>query len=332
MRCLALGIALLAGCAELSLSDGTSISVGKPSSGYLLGGVRLADRGDGFVTREIWRTRNNRFGTDELIDLVTAVAHRMATEVRDVKLVVADLSGRGGGERAAFHRSHQTGRDVDLLYYMRDAAGQPFEPDAMHVFDATARAVGGSGITIDVPRTWALVKELITAPEAPVQWIFMYEPIAQQLLAHAQQLGEPEALRARARLTLKQPGDSARHDDHMHVRVYCSPADQRYGCVDLGPMELLAERAAEPSPVTVLVAALSRRPSTAEPAGAAVAGSQPAVLASPAGDASGGAAVSAAVGATVGGSGNLEAGTIVVQQRLGRLLRIRGGWMSRGWR
>jgi penicillin-insensitive murein DD-endopeptidase len=282
MRWLALGIALLAGCAELGLSDGTSISVGKPSNGYLLAGVRLPDRGEGFVTREVWRARNNRFGTDELIDLVTAVARRMHAQVPGVKLVVADLSGRGGGERAAFHRSHQTGRDADLLYYMRDAAGQPFEPDAMHVFDAAARAVDGTGITIDVPRTWALVKELITAPEAPVQWIFMYEPIAQRLLAHAQQLGEPEALLARARATLRQPGDSARHDDHLHVRVYCSIADQRYGCVDIGPMELLAERAAEPSPMAVLVAALSRSPIAAEPARAPVPGGGPAALGSPA--------------------------------------------------
>ena len=254
MRWLALGIALLAGCAELSLSDGTSISVGRASNGYLLAGARLPDHGDGFVTREVWRARNNRFGTDELIDLVTAVAHRMRAQVPGVKLVVADLSARGGGERVAFHRSHQTGRDVDLLYYMRDAAGQPFEPDAMHVFDGAARAVDGTGLTIDVPRTWALVKELITAPEAPVQWIFMYEPIAQQLLAHAQKIGEPDAVLARARATLKQPGDSARHDDHLHVRVYCAPADVRYGCVDMGPMELLAERAAEPSPVATLLA------------------------------------------------------------------------------
>jgi len=261
MRWLALMPAMLvalAGCAELSLSDGTSISIGKPSGGYLVQGVRLADRGDGWVTREVWRTRNNRYGTDELIDLVTAVAHRMRGQIRDVKLVVADLSGQGGGERVAFHRSHQTGRDVDLLYYMRDPSGKPFEADAMHVFDATAHAVDGSGLTIDVPRTWALVKELITAPEAPVQWIFMYEPIAQQLLAHAAQVGEPEALIARARKTLKQPGDSARHDDHLHVRVYCAPDDRAYGCVDLGPMELLAERAAEPPPLATLAPQLGR--------------------------------------------------------------------------
>jgi penicillin-insensitive murein endopeptidase len=247
-RCVLVGlfVAALAGCAELGVvSDGTSISVGKPSHGYLIDGVRIPDHGDGFLTREVWRARNNRFGTDELVDLVTAVAQRMHAQIRDVKLVVADLSGKGGGERGEFHRSHQTGRDVDLLYYMRDANGHPFEPDAMHVFDARARATDGTGLTVDVPRTWGLVKELITAPEAPVQWIFMYEPVARRLIEHAQQIGEPEALIARARKTLKQPGDSARHDDHLHVRVYCSVADRRYGCVDVGPMELLAEREAE---------------------------------------------------------------------------------------
>src|SRR5262245_6557364 len=268
MRWLAL-VALVAGCAELGVvSDGTSISIARPSRGHLVDGVRLPDRVEGYVTRDVWRERDNRFGTDELIDLVTAVARRMKAQVPGVKLVVADLSGKGGGERIAFHRSHQTGRDVDLLYYMRDANGQPFEPDAMHVFDARARARDGSGIVIDIPRTWRLVKELLTAPEAPVQWIFMYQPIALRLIEHAEKIGEPEALVARARKACRQPGDSARHDDHMHVRVYCSAADRAYGCVDIGPMELLAEREAEPSPIDELVTAMT---ATMAPAPAAAA-------------------------------------------------------------
>jgi penicillin-insensitive murein endopeptidase len=47
------------------------------------------------------------------------------------------------------------------------------------------------------------------------------------------------------RRALKQPGDSARHDDHLHVRVYCTPSDRRLGCVDLGPMDLLAAHDAD---------------------------------------------------------------------------------------
>ncbi|MDB4955097.1 MAG: hypothetical protein JWO36_2666 [Myxococcales bacterium] len=251
----------LAGCAELGvISDGTSISVGKASHGYLIDGARLPDQGEGFTTREVWQRRNNRYGTDELIDLVTGVARRMATHVHDVKIVVGDLSGLGGGGAFAFHRSHQSGRDADFVYYMRDADGKPFEPDAMHVFDGKGRARDQTGLTVDVPRTWLLVKELVAAPEAPVQYVFMYEPIAQMLLEHAAKIGEPDAVIAAVRKALKQPGDSARHDDHMHVRIYCSDADKDYGCVDYGPMEMLAQRQAQTEATFALVSGAVSRP------------------------------------------------------------------------
>jgi penicillin-insensitive murein endopeptidase len=239
-------VALLTGCAELGVvTDGSSISVGRPNRGYLVDARKIPDEGPGFTTREVWKARNNRYGTDELIEMVEAVAKRMSKRAKDVRLVVADLSSQTGGGAFAFHRSHQSGRDADLLYYMRDKDGQPFEPDAMHVFDARGRARDGSGITVDVPRTWLLVKDLTTAPEAVVQYIFMYEPIAELLIDHAKAIGEPPAVIAKVRRALRQPGDSARHDDHMHVRVYCAATDREYGCEDIGPLELLAEREAE---------------------------------------------------------------------------------------
>jgi penicillin-insensitive murein endopeptidase len=251
----------IAGCAELGVvSDGTSISVGKASKGYLVDGARLPDSGDGFTTRDVWKARGNRYGTDELVDLVTNVARRMSKHVKETRLVVADLSGVGGTGGNEFHRSHQSGRDVDLLYYMRAPDGSPFEPDAMHEFGPSGVARDGSGIKVDVPRTWLLVKELVDAPEAPVQYVFMYEPLAQMLLEHAQKIGEPADLIARARMMLKQPGDSAKHDDHMHVRVYCSESDKQYGCVDYGPMELLAIHQARESELYPVVARVSPPP------------------------------------------------------------------------
>jgi penicillin-insensitive murein endopeptidase len=254
VRAVLASLALLAGCAELGVvTDGSSISVGRPNHGYLVDAARLPDEGAGWTTREVWIDRKNRYGTDELVALVEAVGKRMHKRVSDVKLVVADLSSRWGGGAYAFHRSHQSGRDADLLYYMRDKDGKPFEPDAMHVFDSRGRARDGSGITVDVPRTWMLVKDLVTAPEATVQYIFMYEPIAQLLIDHAKQAGEPAWIIAKARRALRQPGDSARHDDHLHVRVYCSPGDRAYGCEDIGPMELLAEREAEQSQLVAAV-------------------------------------------------------------------------------
>lgn len=246
------------------VTDGSSVSIGRPNHGYLVDAAKIPDEGPGWTTREMWKARDNRYGTDELIDLVESVARRMRKRVSDVRLVVADLSSRSGGGAFAFHRSHQSGRDADLLYYMRDKDGKPFEPDAMHVFDARGRARDGSGITVDVPRTWLLVKDLVTAPEATVQYIFMYEPIAELLIDHAKQAGEPPDVIAKVRIALKQPGDSARHDDHMHVRVYCAPTDREYGCVDIGPLELLAQREAEQQQILATIATgMSRSPEPA---------------------------------------------------------------------
>ena len=230
---------VLAGCAELGVvSDGTSISMGKPNHGLILDAARMPDRGEGFFTRDTWKTRGNRYGTDELVDLLTAVSRRMIGKSKP-RVIVADLSAKGGGEVRAWHRAHQSGRDVDLLYYVRDAGGKPVEPDAMRAFDASGKAKDGSGYTVDVPRMWLLARELLTAPEAPVQWLFIFQPLANRIIEHAIAEHEPEALIEKARRALKQPGNGAPHDDHMHVRIYCSAADKAYGCLDIGPMDLL---------------------------------------------------------------------------------------------
>lgn len=262
---LALGVA---GCAELGVvTDGSSVSYGKPSRGYLIDGVKLPDRGDGFTTRDMWSERGNRYGTNELVALVRGVARRMRKQVRDARLVVADLSGRGGGAATKFHRSHQTGRDVDILYYMRDADGRAHEPQSMIHVDQTLTAKDGSGRTIDIPRMWKLVRELLTAQEAYVQYIFMYQPIAQKLIEHAQSIGEDPVIIARAARACRQPGDSAPHNDHIHVRIYCPPEDRQFGCVDIGPLDLLAEREAENQKMLATIASALPRSESELPPG-----------------------------------------------------------------
>jgi penicillin-insensitive murein endopeptidase len=261
---LALAALATAGCAELGVvTDGSSISFGRPSRGYLIDGVKLPDKGDGFTTRETWSLRGNRYGTDELVALLKGVAKRMKKKAKDARLVIADLSNNGGGAALEFHRSHQSGRDVDILYYMRDIENQPVEPEAMIVVDRRLRAVDLSGMTIDVPRTWQLVKELLTAEEAMVQYIFMYQPIAEALIVHARAKNEDPVLIMRAMRACKQPGDSAPHNDHMHVRIYCADTDRQFGCVDIGALELLAERQAEKRKTLQMIA--DALPRAAEP-------------------------------------------------------------------
>src|SRR5258705_406585 len=88
---------------------------------------------------------------------------------------------------------HTDGRACPrLVSFMGDGAGRPLEAAAMHVFDPNGVGRDGTGITVDTPKMWLLAKELATAPEAPVQWMFIYEPIAAKIIEYAQTAGEPE--------------------------------------------------------------------------------------------------------------------------------------------
>ena len=69
-----------------------------------------------------------------------------------------------------------------------------------------------------------------------MQWIFIHRALAAALLHEATRAGDDPALVARASFIMKQPSDAEVHDDHMHVRFYCAPADRRLGCVDKGPV------------------------------------------------------------------------------------------------
>lgn len=68
-----------------------------------------------------------------------------------------------------------------------------------------------------------------------MQWIFVYEPLAHMLVEHARAIGTDPAIVERAEHVLHQPGDSAPHDDHFHVRIYCSRDDLLEGCANWGP-------------------------------------------------------------------------------------------------
>lgn len=237
----ALSTALLS-CAPLGVtSDGTSVSGGQPNRGWLLDGRRLADDGDGFVSPPIWRNRGLRFGTDELIALLTGAARQIAATNAPIRLAVADMSFDGGGPAYSHHRSHQNGRDADLLLYMLDERGCPYQSDAMVPLDDDGLATDGSRRRLDVPRTWQLVRALVASPERNVQYLFLNETLIQLLLDHARAIDEPPWLLDLARQALLEP-TGAPHPDHLHVRIFCAPGDLDIGCRELGNLSLLDKR------------------------------------------------------------------------------------------
>jgi penicillin-insensitive murein endopeptidase len=69
-----------------------------------------------------------------------------------------------------------------------------------------------------------------------VQWIFVSAGVKARLLRYAMaEERDPRAI-MRAAYALHQPTNASPHDDHFHVRVYCTPRELAGGCVNTGPM------------------------------------------------------------------------------------------------
>jgi penicillin-insensitive murein DD-endopeptidase len=238
-----------------------SVSCGSVNRGALAWGVELPVAGEAHVVPGPWRARGYRFGTAALVGLVERASRRVAAEHPGSVLGVADLSPPGGG-RAPGHRSHQSGRDVDLLYYAVDPDGRPFPPDGhMPVYNRRGRATyarapeWARAIPVrhfDLPRNWALVRALLTDPEAEVERIFVSPDIKVRLIRHAEATGEDRAVVARARAVIARPPAGSSHDDHMHVRIRCDAVDVALGrCTDGPPRRRprWARRIACPAPL-----------------------------------------------------------------------------------
>lgn len=233
-------VGLLAGCPRHGIvDDGTSVSFGPANRGKLVNPARIPRRGVGFWSPPRWHNRGLRFGTDEMIDLITYAGRRMVDQAPRGVIGIADISRRRGGP-SAWHRSHQTGRDVDLLFFATGADGKPVQMRSMPRFRDDGTAIINAAdpdqqpLVFDVARNWRLIKILIQNPIAQVQYVFVSNGLKQLLIDHALVNREPTELVLQASHLLRQPTRSLPHDDHFHVRIYCADHDRALGCIDRG--------------------------------------------------------------------------------------------------
>jgi penicillin-insensitive murein endopeptidase len=214
---------VLSGCGSLaSISDGTSVSYGWTNRGRILGAVELPVRGDGYLIPPTWSSRGLNWGTEELVGLLVRAGRRLAAEGVGATLYIADMSPRAGGP-SAWHKSHQAGRDADVLFFSVDDGGRPMGPPA-------------AMLPFDTARNWQLVRALVDDATVDVQFLFISSALRQKLLDHAVEASEPADLIERASAVLVQPGDAPPHDDHLHVRIYCPVSDRSMGCRESGPI------------------------------------------------------------------------------------------------
>lgn len=226
----------------LGAVEARSGAVGSPSNGMLVAPVELPRQGAHY---QFYRPTERRYGVPELVGAVSRAAARIDGRFPGTVLLVGDLSAREGGFIGG-HRSHRTGVDVDFAFFTTDLGGRRRPGHPLTPFDRFGVAVrAGKPARFDVPRNWELVEALLSDEEAAVQWIFVSDGLKALLLEWALAGNRDTEIVQRAALVLHQPGDSAPHDDHFHVRVFCPPAAVGTYCAQAAPVWLWVARSAE---------------------------------------------------------------------------------------
>ncbi len=178
-----------------------SISIGRPNQGFLFNAVHM---GEG----EHWELvdPDRAWGTQETIAALQSAILEVKRLYPDTpKLQVGHISKQQGGWLRP-HRSHQSGRDVDLGLYYTDGGAwyQPATPE-----------------TFDVERSWALLSAL--ARSGQVEYVFLDQSLHAVLRAQAERIEEDaEFVRQYFEGNLPQQGPVLRHTrghrTHLHIR------------------------------------------------------------------------------------------------------------------
>lgn len=227
--------------ALLALPGSTSTSVRGPNDGELRGGVAFPLNGPGLRFNPL-RGGHARYGTVEVVQSLVRAGMRVNQDFPGSELVVNDLGLRRGGP-IAHHSSHQAGRDVDVLFYVTDpqgnvlrGVGAPLDPNGEGVdFKNLVDPSDDVPLRMDLPRSWRFVEMMLLDQNAVVQRIFLAEHLRTILLAHARRVNANAQAIARFEEVTCQPGTP--HDDHFHIRFFCTAEDiRRGGCEDSAPI------------------------------------------------------------------------------------------------
>ncbi|MBI2384567.1 MAG: penicillin-insensitive murein endopeptidase [Elusimicrobia bacterium] len=204
------------------------VSEGIATAGQWVGGVARSVRNrfysgiemiQGFGYKFIHAGRSTNWGTKPLVDGLRMIAAYMrGTGKAETDLAVGDISSAGGG-RLGGHASHQTGRDVDIGFYMTEA-GSGRAVDAMNFVrfaggrDGLTGSYGGRAVRFDAERNWMLIQAILANPDPEFKptHIFIAKHLEGAVLAAAGD--SPDRARAAA-LMSHWPG----HDNHLHLRV-----------------------------------------------------------------------------------------------------------------
>jgi penicillin-insensitive murein endopeptidase len=145
-------------------------------------------------------------------------------------MLVGDLSAKKGGPLAG-HRSHQSGRDADVGFYLSNENGQQVVLDQFVRIDGEGKVIGKRGVYFDDERNWQLVRSWLRDTRAGISHVFVATHVRNRILRYARASKARDRFHDAAAKLLHQPRNAAVHDDHYHVRITC-PEKQKDICVE----------------------------------------------------------------------------------------------------
>lgn len=240
----------------VELDEGWSTSVGSVSRGVLVGGIPFPPRGPGFILNSRRPNKKGRYATVEVVKAVLEAAAQTTKRHGGRPVMINDLAFKEGG-KIPHHGSHRAGRDLDTLFYLFDAKGRSTRGRGVIVdprgegwdFGDLSDPKDDVRYEFDAARTWGFLRALVEQPHAQLQRIFIAEHIRTLLMEHAKKTRTPKWVVERIGHLTCQPGTP--HDDHIHLRFFCSIEDLGQGCEDIYPVypwhrKYLAEHETEP--------------------------------------------------------------------------------------
>ena len=213
--------------ASRRVGDSIAVSHGAPNRGRLVDGVQLQGS-ERIRIVPAYAGVDSRWGVAELVAMLERAAEVVHQRHPTSVLSVGDISSRSGGQLRE-HLSHQSGRDVDIGFYMLDQRGRPVYLPRFWEVQADGTCAANRAVRFDDARNWTLIEALLTDKGASVQRIFVSNDVRARLLREAERRQVPLAIRLRAARVMMQPRGTTPHADHFHVRIGCPP-DQHDVC------------------------------------------------------------------------------------------------------
>lgn len=197
--------------------DKISLTVGHPNEGYQLRAKRLTSARELLVRKS---SHDRAYGYPSLVLMLHRSARDVAKAASGSVLLIGDLSTKDGGPLSG-HRSHQSGRDADVGFYVTNLEGRPIPWKEFVAFDGDGKAKEGSSVRFDDRRNWLLVESWVKDRRAGLAHVFVSDPLRARLLRFAREHPRHAPYVDKAAALLQQPENGEPHDDHFHVRISC---------------------------------------------------------------------------------------------------------------